>query len=153
MSEQLPWIKRRVGQPLRFKLPYSSDNRSFIRHALPARARVKHEGRGIWACKSSYLVLIADAMADDLGLDAWTTIQVKTTTCHEQCWTARGDECECRCLGYNHGTGDPWSALDPDDPLATLVLNEDGIIRDWWSTLSPFFARDPFARRRLEDQL
>ena len=39
--------------------------------------------------------------------------------CASQCWNAKGHECQCSCMGANHGQGKSGSWLEVSDTFAT----------------------------------
>jgi hypothetical protein len=119
-QKEIPVILRRTGKGkmLRVRLPYYTDNRSWLqndRRAIPA-----------WSTKNKYWE-IPKAWFDDFvnrALAKYGMLYVvqpyrEQEICAHQCRNATGHECQCSCMGQYHGQGDDGSWFDVTDTFST----------------------------------
>jgi hypothetical protein len=99
-------LRRGKGEPLRVRLPYAEANRAWLR----GENRNKPQWNPRFKCwetpKSWFENLIRRA------LWIYESIYViqpfnDNEKCAPACWNALGVECECSCMGKNHGSGNP----------------------------------------------
>ena len=102
-QEVIPVIYRRgYGQPLMIKLPYESDNRNWLQR--DHRRKPKWNKRfTCWEIPQSWLDDIVE-----LTLRRFSRVYVIQPSrvqekCAPACWNAEGFECNCSCMGANHG--------------------------------------------------
>jgi hypothetical protein len=103
-------LERPPTGPLRVKTPYRDDNRQWFHHVLGSRAHVKHVGGGVWeVARSNFKRSLFDALAERFGSVEVTFESKESQKCTEECSEGDPDnagDCECICLGDNHGGGD-----------------------------------------------
>lgn len=104
---QTPVLFRRgMGYPLLLKLPYAPDNRGWIRNG--------QRSKPIW-CDQYKCWEVPQAWFEKTIRAAFSRFRRiyviqpvrKQQHCAPACWDAQGIECECSCMGENHGTGHP----------------------------------------------
>ena len=119
-QRDIPVILRRTGkgQKLRVRLPYSTDNRSWLRNDRP--------GTPAWFASKQYWEM-PKAWFDDFvhrALTKYGKLYVvqpyrEQEICAHQCRNAKGHECQCSCMGQYHGQGDDGSWFDVTDTFST----------------------------------
>lgn len=103
----LPCIYRLLGaERLKVSLPYDPRNRAWIHSVIGDRARPDYSRQHRhWLIARTHFTTLVDALLDRHGrvdvLAEYTTTEV----CDTRCQTATGPECQCACLGNNHGGG------------------------------------------------
>jgi hypothetical protein len=107
------------GKKLLLRLPYREDNR----HWLKSDKRNNPEWDSIkkhWVCPNAWF--------NDLvkrSVPRWGKLYIiqpyrEQEKCAPACWNAEGHECQCSCMGANHGsqsTGAGWAIIS--DTFAT----------------------------------
>lgn len=93
-------------RPLLVRLPFRDSNYSWLRHER--RAAPEWLGRyKAWSIPKSWFENTLQRCLAQFGT-VYVIQPFKTTEkCAPACWNAKGAECECSCLGKNHGSGNP----------------------------------------------
>ena len=92
--------------PLVVRLPYRQDNREWLRHERRSKPKWL-AAQKIWSIPKAWF---EDTIRR--ALDRFNAIWViqpsrEIEKCAPACWSATGVECQCSCLGANHGTQNP----------------------------------------------
>ncbi|MGW2057433.1 hypothetical protein ACWCOZ_26560 [Streptomyces sp. NPDC001840] len=108
-----PWVRRNIGeQRLWVWMPFQGgSNRRWIKEELGARVRPEWNGDASprrWEIARPHLRTIVEALADRFGEVEVILQFVTTERCDTRCQEATGDDCECSCLGVNHGGAAYW---------------------------------------------
>jgi hypothetical protein len=109
----MPWVRRRLGQTrLHVWMPYQgSSNRQWILQELGTRTRPIWNGSktpGRWEIARPHLHLVVTSLVQRFGqVDVYLEFSNRTR-CDVRCQQAEGDDCECSCLGENHGGAAYW---------------------------------------------
>jgi hypothetical protein len=93
-------------KPLWLRLPFASNNRDWLRADHRSKPRWIAE-RKFWEVPSSWFDDIVKRSLHRFGKVYVIQPIQRTQKCAPACWNARGIECECSCLGANHGSGNP----------------------------------------------
>lgn len=121
----IPVILRRggKGQKLRVKLPYNEDNRNWLQNGR----RVSP----IWMKDEKYWELPQSWFNDLVNrcLDRYRKVYIiqpyrEEEKCAPACMTATGHECQCSCMGANHGAGNDGSWFEVSDTFAVRWRNQ-----------------------------
>lgn len=116
----IPVILRRTGkgQLLRARLPFSSDNRQWLK-----------DGRRLspaWINKGSYWELPKAWFNDfvNRALERYGQVYIvqpfrEQEKCSPACQNAVGHECQCSCMGLYHGSGNDGSWFEVNDTFST----------------------------------
>jgi hypothetical protein len=107
MQKNIPVIYRKgKGFPLFLKLPYKEDNRIWLKN--------KKRNDPKWIGDKKYWEIPKTWFDDTVNrsLERWGSLHIiQPHAAHEKCapacWAATGHECQCSCLGENHGTENP----------------------------------------------
>lgn len=93
-------------RPLVVRLPYALGNREWLAESGNRRPEWLAEDK-MWSIPKSWFEYLLQRAIGRYG--AVYVIQPfwKTETCAPACWNALRAECECSCMGANHGSGNP----------------------------------------------
>jgi hypothetical protein len=120
LQQLIPVIYRGgKGHPLLLRLPYKADNYDWLRNDRPRKPR--------WISDKKYWEIPMARFNDTINrsLVRWKAIYIIQPYRHQEkcapaCWNATGHECECSCMGENHGSqssGGDWYVVS--DTFAT----------------------------------
>lgn len=119
-QRSIPVILRRggKGQRLRLRLPYGDSNRLWIQDG--------RRNSPTWIANNSYWE-VPKAWFNDLverALERYGKLYViqpyrEQEKCAPACWNAQGHECQCSCMGANHGAGNGEGWFVVSDAFAT----------------------------------
>lgn len=116
----VPVIYRRgTGYPLMIRLPYREDNRGWLKNEKrinPTWVKDKKH----WECPKAWFNDLVNR-----ALLRWGKLYIiqpfrDQEICAPACWNATGHECQCSCMGANHGSqssGSDWFVVS--DTFAT----------------------------------
>lgn len=105
-SQKKTPIAYRQTKSLLVRLPYAANNRSWLRntHRKEPRWDTKYK---CWETPRAWFENVVQRILKRFGrvyvIQPFRTHQ----KCAPACWNAKGFECECSCMGANHGSGDP----------------------------------------------
>lgn len=92
------------GHPLKARLPFAVDNRPWLA-SCGRRNPIWHKIKKYWELPASWFNELVERALKRFGkvyIIQPYRIQEK---CAPACWNATGHECECSCMGQNHGAG------------------------------------------------
>lgn len=110
-------LRRPQGERLRMRLPYAEDNRGWLREGR----RSKPEWLAAYQCwelpKAWFNGLVDSSL---LRFGAVYVIQPyrEMEKCAPACLNAKGHECECSCMGQNHGQGSDGTWFEVSETFA-----------------------------------
>ena len=126
----VPVIIRRnkKGQQHRLRLPYSDSNREWLRNGRTIRP--------LWYAQQRYWE-IPKAWFNDVvnrALARFGRIYIiqpfrEQEKCAPACMNAVGHECQCSCMGQNHGAGNDGSWFEVNEAFATRWNDEEWACR------------------------
>lgn len=106
------------GEKLRVRLPYGEDNRQWLQNGRRSTPD--------WIPKEKYWELPKGWFNDfvDRALARYGKVYIiqpyrEQEVCARACQEARGHECQCSCMGANHGAGFDGSWFEVSDAFAT----------------------------------
>jgi len=95
------------AQPgLMVRLPYSSDNRAWLRGTRRMRP-TWIPAQKYWRVPRAWFSAVLLEAVQRYGGVYVIEPHNELEQCARACWEARGDECQCSCLGIRHGEGRP----------------------------------------------
>lgn len=116
----VPVILRRDGarERLRLRLPYADINKSWLERGQKSKASW-NEKLSCWEIPKSWFNEFVEKAL--IGYMALYVIQPyrEQEICSPSCQNAAGHECECSCMGANHGAGNDGSWFEVNETFAT----------------------------------
>lgn len=115
----IPVIYRRgAGHKLMVRLPYNKDNRTWLGN----ERRNQPEWLPSKKCWKIPTAWFNDTV--DRSLRRWGKLYIiqpyrEQEKCAPACWDAMGHECQCSCMGENHGSQSPGRWFIISDTFAT----------------------------------
>lgn len=115
----IPVVLRRDGRGelLRVRLPFAADNRAWLRDGRsrqPIRSKV-HE---CWELPKSWFSDLVDRALIRFGRIYVIQPYRELEKCAPACMNAVGHECQCSCMGANHGAGNDGSWFEVSETFA-----------------------------------
>lgn len=103
-QQAIPVLYRRgAGQALLMRLPYSPTNRAWLQRA--GRIHPKWiAGSKHWELPQAWFNRLVRQSLDTFGRAYIIQPYREQEKCAPACWNAEGDECQCSCMGANHGS-------------------------------------------------
>lgn len=119
-QHEVPVILRRTGkgQLLRTRLPYADSNRTWLqdgRRISPTWISSKH----YWELPKAWFNDIVERALRTYGQIYVIQPYREQETCSPACLNASGHECQCSCMGRNHGAGNDGSWFEISETFAT----------------------------------
>lgn len=100
-------IYRQGGaNPLMIRLPYAPDNRAWLRADRQRKPAWKKQFK-CWEAPKSWFDSVISQCLHRYGRVYVIQPYKAHEKCAPACWNATGFECECSCLGANHGAQSP----------------------------------------------
>jgi hypothetical protein len=94
------------GHPLKVRLPYAVDNRPWLA-SFGRRNPIRHKDEKYWELPTSWFNDLVNGALKRYGKVYIIQPFRMQEKCAPACWNATGHECQCSCMGQNHGVGDP----------------------------------------------
>ena len=114
-----PVVLRRdgKGEQVRVRLPFAEGNYAWLRDGRRARPNW-NVGLACWELPKAWFNDLVNR-----SLRRWGRIYViqpyrEQEICAPACMNATGHECQCSCMGANHGQGDDGGWFSTDDAFA-----------------------------------
>lgn len=119
-QRSIPVVLRRggKGQSPRVRLPYSQDNRAWLqndRRTSPNWIANHH----YWEIPKSWFNDFVQRALSKYGRVYIIQPYREQEKCAPACMNATGHECQCSCMGANHGAGNDGSWFEVSDTFAT----------------------------------
>jgi hypothetical protein len=114
-----PVILRRGGSmSLRIRLPFAPENRSFLKVGSRKKEPEWNKEKKYWSLPPSRFNELVDLLLNRFGKVYIIQPHVETEKCASACMNAEGHDCQCSCLGANHGRGNDGRWFEISDSLA-----------------------------------
>ncbi|MBO9670384.1 MAG: hypothetical protein J7485_07700 [Sphingobium sp.] len=129
-QQLIPVIIRRNkrGQKHRLRLPFAGSNREWLRD--------ERRTQPVWLSSKKYWEIPKSWFNDfvDRALKKFGKIYIiqpfrEQETCAPACLNAKGHECQCSCMGANHGIGNDGSWFEVGETFATRWTDEEWACR------------------------
>lgn len=116
----IPVVLRRSGkgERLRVRLPYSTGNRAWLRNGKRANLQWVADGR-YWELPKAWFNDFVDRALAKYGKLYIIQPYREQEKCAAACLNAQGYECQCSCMGANHGAGNDGSWFEVSETFAT----------------------------------
>ena len=99
-------FRRQRPEAILVKLPYSESNYAWLRANHRRRPKWNQQFK-CWEVPMSWLDDVVGRTLMKFGKSYLIQQYRKHQKCAPACWNAQGYECECSCMGENHGNGAP----------------------------------------------
>lgn len=124
-QKAIPVILRRNrrGQRLRVRIPFSPTNRVWIQNGKRT-SPIWVSDRKYWEIPKTWFNDFVERALKKYGKLYIIQPYREQEKCAPACLNAMGHECECSCMGANHGAGNDGSWFEVSDTFATRWGNE-----------------------------
>jgi len=118
-NKKTPVVIRRGGSaPIRLRIPYSNDNRAWLKVSSRKRDPQWDKKLGCWELpKSRFNELVHMILERFDGVYIIQPYREKEV-CARACMEATGFECQCSCMGRNHGASNSGGWFEVSDAFA-----------------------------------
>jgi hypothetical protein len=119
-QKEIPVVLRRgkKGQRLRVRMPFARDNSTWLRsgrRTLPTW----HNKHRCWEIPKAWFNDFVRRALERHGKLYIIQPYREQEKCAPACFNAVGHECQCSCMGANHGAGNDGSWFEVSDTFAT----------------------------------
>nr|WP_298930545.1 hypothetical protein [uncultured Erythrobacter sp.] len=118
-QKYVPVIVRRSGngKQHRVRLPFRGDNREWLRNERRSRP-VWVSDRKFWEIPKAWFNDFVERSLDRFEVVWIIQPYREQEVCASACLNAQGHECQCSCMGANHGTGNDGSWFEVSEAFA-----------------------------------
>lgn len=119
-QKNIPVVLRRngKGERLRIRLPFNEDNRNWLQDNR--RTRIEWSStENCWEVPKSWFNDFVRRALNRFGQLYVVQPYREQEICAPACWNAAGHECQCSCMGANHGSGADAGWFEVSDTFAT----------------------------------
>ncbi len=111
-------LRRGGGQPVRLRVPFSNDNRKWLKDGPRKKEPEWNKKDRYWELPSSRFNEIVKMVLD--RYDQIYIIQPyrEKEVCARACMEAEGFECQCSCMGANHGSSNQSGWFEVSETFA-----------------------------------
>ena len=122
----MPVVLRRtgIGQKHQIRIPYSKSNRLWLQNGR----RVSPEWIGnqkYWEIPKAWFNDFVERAVEKYGKLYVIQPYREQEKCAPACLNAAGHECQCSCMGANHGAGNDGSWFEVSETFATRWGNQE----------------------------
>lgn len=115
----VPIVIRRGGtQPIRLRLRFAKGNRKWLKKDSRKKEPYWDQAGKYWELPASRFNEIVEMLLDRFGRVYIIQPYREKEVCARSCMEAEGFECECSCMGANHGSGIDNSWFEVSDTFA-----------------------------------
>ncbi len=125
-QKAIPVVLRRIkrGQLLRIRIPYAEDNRQWLQDGRQNSLEWVAEGRYWELPKAWFNDFVERALGRYRRLYVIQPYR-EQEVCAHRCMNATGHECQCSCMGANHGVGNDGTWFEESETFATRWHHEE----------------------------
>ncbi|MGY2051634.1 hypothetical protein [Methylobacterium sp. JK268] len=118
-QKQIPVVLRRTerGKKLRARLPFKEGNRQWLQNGRRMTPEWMADG-AYWELPKSWFNDFVDRALQRYGKVYIIQPYRAQEICARACQEARGHECQCSCMGANHGVGYDGSWFEVSDTFS-----------------------------------
>ncbi|MBP2238100.1 hypothetical protein J2Z31_004627 [Sinorhizobium kostiense] len=106
-----------IGRPLSVRLPFAEGNGEWLKMGRRRDPKWNSNDR-FWELPKAWLNTIVDRSLDRYGSVYVIQPYQEQEKCSPACMNAQGHECQCSCMGANHGAGNDGSWFEVSDAFA-----------------------------------
>ena len=110
-QKQIPVVLRRTGrgERLRVRLPFAENNRQWLQNGRRTQPEWIGGKEAYWDLPKAWFNDFVDRALERFGKVYIIQPYREKEICARACQEASGHECQCSCMGANHGTGNDGS--------------------------------------------
>ncbi|VFU17788.1 conserved protein of unknown function (plasmid) [Methylocella tundrae] len=125
-QERIPVVLRRTGkgQRLRVRLPFAETNRQWLQNGRRT-SPVWIDDKKYWELPKAWFNDFVERALAKYGKVYVIQPYREQEKCSPACQNAIGHECQCSCMGLNHGAGNDGSWFEVSDTFATRWGDEE----------------------------
>ena len=121
---EIPVVLRRgESNPIRIRIPYSPDNREWLKNGPRKREPGWNKEKRYWELPASRFNELVKMILNRYGKVYIIQPYREKEVCSPSCIDATGFECQCSCLGANHGSGSHQGWYEVTEALALRFGN------------------------------
>ena len=99
-------VRQGTGRPLYVRVPYAQDNRAWLRGDSRNQPKwITH--KKWWETPQAWFNRLIEQALHRYSQVYVIQLYKEQQKCAPACWNAEGHDCECSCMGANHGNGHP----------------------------------------------
>ena len=122
-QSRIPVVLRRdgAGEQLRVRLPHDKSNRQWLQNGRPKSHGAIWFGdmdKRYWELPKAWFNDFVDRALVRYGRLYVIQPYREKEICAPACWNAVGHECQCSCMGYNHGSGNAEGFFEVSETFA-----------------------------------
>ncbi|WP_435107325.1 hypothetical protein [Nocardiopsis synnemataformans] len=118
------------------RMPFGKNNRRWLMYGLGPETRPGwNKAVKCWEIARPHFRAVVEGLAKKYGSVNVFIDSRATSTCDTRCAEAKGDECECQCLGENHGGAayqKAWELVGD-----TTLIASEGLLRRHMRVVRP----------------
>jgi hypothetical protein len=108
-QQDIPVLLRRgKGHKLRMRLPFADENRKWLRISGKSEPEWNSKPK-FWELPQNWFNNLVENSLNRYGKLYVIQPYREQEKCAPACWNAVGHECQCQCMGENHGVGENGS--------------------------------------------
>ncbi|MCU7875290.1 MAG: hypothetical protein KZQ84_00570 [Candidatus Thiodiazotropha sp. (ex Lucinoma borealis)] len=111
-------LRRGGSNPIRLRVPFSNDNREWLKNGRRKKDPVWEDEKKYWELPASRFNEIIKMILNKYGKVYILQPYRAKEVCSPSCINAQGFECQCSCLGANHGSGNHHGWYEVTEALA-----------------------------------
>ncbi len=108
----------RKGEKLRVRIPFVKDNRSWLQNEQRLSPEWNKEKKH-WEIPKAWFNAFVDRALARYGAVYVIQPYREQEICASACWNALGHECQCSCMGANHGSKSVGGWFEVSETFAT----------------------------------
>jgi hypothetical protein len=119
-QSDIPVILRRQGkgEMLRARLPYAETNRSWLQNGR-RNSPTRNSNKRYWEMPKAWFNDFVERALETFGQVYIIQPYREQEKCSPACLNAVGHECQCSCMGRNHGAGNDGTWFEISETFAT----------------------------------
>lgn len=117
-------LRRGDSKPIRIRVPYSEDNRRWLKNGPRKREPIWNKAGKFWELPKSRFNEIIGMILNRYGKVYIIQPYQEKEVCSLSCINAEGFECQCSCLGANHGSDNHQGWYEITEALAVKYGEE-----------------------------
>lgn len=115
----IPVALRRGGsQPIRLRLPFAATNREWLKNGARKKEPEWNKEKKFWELPASRFNELVEMLLERFGRLYIIQPYREMEICAPACMNAEGFECQCSCMGANHGAANRGGWFEVSETFA-----------------------------------